>query len=383
MSRTLTVLAITLASPATAFDYTEGTTFFAPGPGAISAAIAQRDALAETDPALAEGLTDLIQAPMAAWLTQGTPDEVRIQTQQVMQAARARGDVPVFAAYNIPFRDCAQYSAGGATSPEEYDAWIAAIAEGIDDGPAIVILEPDGLAIIPFATTSTGDLDWCQPSDADPETAEAERYEMTTTAIDTLTANPGTKVYLDGGHADWHGPSEIAYRLLRANVQDAAGFFLNVSNYVETDRQIAHGERVAKCVFYGLNGGDTNDCTNEDAFYTETVDPMIAAGDAGQIPHFVIDTSRNGNGTWTPETDYPDAQVWCNPPGRAIGTTATTDTASDLADAYLWIKIPGESDGQCNRGLDGDGADPEWGITDPAAGEWFPEQVRVLLGARN
>ena len=50
-----------------------------------------------------------------------------------------------------------------------------------------------------------------------------------------------------------------------------------------------------------------------------------------------------------------------------------------LADATLWIKIPGGSDGSCNRGIAGSTTDPEWGgITDPVAGAWFPQQALQL-----
>jgi endoglucanase len=37
------------------------------------------------------------------------------------------------------------------------------------------------------------------------------------------------------------------------------------------------------------------------------------------------------------------------------------------------VKIPGESDGQCTRGLGlgGTTVDPEWSLIDPAAGDWF------------
>ena len=71
--------------------------------------------------------------------------------------------------------------------------------------------------------------------------------------------------------------------------------------------------------------------------------------------HFVIDTSRNGRG--------PKGVEWCNPPGRALGTRPTTATGSPLIDAYLWIKVPGESDGTCRNG--------------PPAGRWWP---RYALG---
>jgi endoglucanase len=77
----------------------------------------------------------------------------------------------------------------------------------------------------------------------------------------------------------------------------------------------------------------------------------------------VIDTSRNGAG---PAPDSP--LDWCNPSGRALGAPPTTATAGAHADAYLWIKRPGESDGSCNRG-------------DPPAGN-FVNQFAIDL-ARN
>ena len=43
-------------------------------------------------------------------------------------------------------------------------------------------------------------------------------------------------------------------------------------------------------------------------------------------------------------------------PGRScLGTPPTTDTAGPHADAYLWIKRVGESDGSCGRGEPGAG----------------------------
>ena len=57
---------------------------------------------------------------------------------------------------------------------------------------------------------------------------------------------------------------------------------------------------------------------------------------------FVIDTSRNGNG--------PLEDEWCNPPGRGLGESPTTNTQYSKCDAYIWVKIPGESDGKCNKG---------------------------------
>ena len=58
--------------------------------------------------------------------------------------------------------------------------------------------------------------------------------------------------------------------------------------------------------------------------------------------NFVIDTSRNGN--------RPLGNEWCNPPGRALGIPPTCNTGVEQCDAFLWVKIPGESDGKRNKG---------------------------------
>lgn len=366
------------------FEYGPDTQFYRPGPGAIGAASTQIASLeAEGRPRDAAKIAEMIEQPMAYWLTgQGSVDGVMDEVERVTTASSRLGEIPIFAAYNLPFRDCAQFSAGGATTMADYEEWIGGVAAGIGESNAIVILEPDGLAIIPHAKMLDGTDDWCQPAEGKPATDEAERYAMTAYAVNVLKANPGTKVYLDGGHADWHKPDEMAYRLLQADVQAADGFFLNLSNYVKTDRQIGHGERVAKCVFWGLEGHDVAECTDTDEFYTSNVDPLITEKGDDNVPHFVIDTSRNGNGIWTTEEAYPDPQTWCNPPDRALGSVSTTSTDSPYADAYLWCKIPGESDGECNRGLaDKGGVDPEWGFVLPNAGDWFPEQVLELVGA--
>ena len=74
-----------------------------------------------------------------------------------------------------------------------------------------------------------------------------------------------------------------------------------------------------------------------------------------------------------------------------------------LLDAYLWVKIPGQSDGQCDAaggvrawdytdytqpGWPAAAAqqplfDPLWGLTDLAAGTWFPQQALQLAQDAN
>lgn len=105
----------------------------------------------------------------------------------------------------------------------------------------------------------------------------------------------------------------------------ADGFALNVAGFVSTEANLAYGERVAA----RLGGA-----------------------------HFVLDTSRNGGSVARGE--------WCNPPGARLGLEPTTHTGHPLADAFLWIKRPGESDGTCNGG--------------PPRGQWWTESAVRLAG---
>ncbi len=353
----------------------------------------------------------LAQYPAATWLETGSPEQVAAQAADVVEQAEALGEVPVLVAYNIPFRDCAQYSAGGATSVAEYSAWIDGVAAGIGDNPAVVIVEPDGLGIIPWYTTIDGTLEWCQPAEADPATAADERFAMLNYAVDALGALPATAVYLDGTHSGWLNVGDISDRLAKAGVADANGFFLNVSNYHWTENLVQYGTWISQCLTgfaddyascpnqywnggpegtaiadllgawngVGLSAGVWSDTATDPALNTSGINARYA-GITGTA-HFVVDTSRNGQGPWTaPAGEYPDAQEWCNPPGRGLGARPTTDTGNALVDAYLWVKIPGESDGQCARGLGPTGTvDPEWGIVDPGAGQWFTQQAAELL----
>lgn len=397
----MTTLGLPVASAAPVVD--DDTAFYTPRIDHYDDAMRQIASLhARGEHETAADMRTMVRTPQAVWLTQGTPEEVAREARQVTTRAAAKGEVPMLVAYNIPFRDCAQYSAGGATDPASYAAWVEGVARGIGDRPAVVLLEPDGLGIIPWYTTINGTQEWCQPAEADPATAAAERFAMLNDAVDTLGQGANTAVYLDGTHSAWLGVGDIAHRLHQAGVARAEGFFLNVSNYQRTERQVRYGEWISQCLAYGTDAseggwrlGHFEYCASQyypanpndfstwhltDEWYAANLSPA-----ATPTAHFVVDTSRNGQGPWTPPAGvYPDPQDWCNPPDRGLGLRPTTDTGSHLADAFLWVKISGESDGQCTRGLTGNGGvDPEWGIVDPAAGDWFPQQALELVRLAN
>jgi endoglucanase len=347
--------------------------------------------------------------PSAQWFTKGTPSEVQAAAAEYVDAAASVGEMPVLVAYNLPFRDCAQYSSGGALDTAAYTEWIDGLVAGIGDRAATVILEPDGLGIIPWNTALDGTQEWCQPAELDPATAASDRYAQLNHAVDALGALPATSVYLDGVHSGWLNVGDITDRLIKAGVERADGFFLNASNYQLTTNLTHYGTWISSCITAVTElGAALDDCANQywnggpstgwnGTALTNYAEWSSGAADldrntlgieeryetllGGVEPTtgFVIDTSRNGQGPWqAPAGVYTDAEDWCNPPDRGLGALPTTDTGTPLVDAYLWIKVPGESDGKCYRGTGGP-LDPERGMEDPAAGAWFVEQARELI----
>ncbi len=314
-------------------------------------------------------MANLASYPVATWFTSGTAADVRTSVATLERKAAAQRQVPVVVAYDIPGRDCSQYSAGGAEGTAAYASWIDGFASGIGTHKTVVILEPDGIALSPDQCGGTPDQ-------------QADRNTQINAAVTRLAAQPKTIVYLDAGHSAWHAVGDIAQRLITAGVAGAQGFFLNISNY-RTDAELArYGTEVSKCIWYIENtpGGSGNDCANQywppadaDGWYAAHV-PATAT-----LTHFVTDTSRNGQGPWpVPAGVYSDPQDWCNPPARGLGVRPTAHTGVPLLDAQLWVKVPGESDGSCTRGTAGPG-DPEYGgAVDPAAGAWWPTQATSL-----
>jgi endoglucanase len=337
----------------------------------------------------------LLAKPHAVWVTKGSPTDARNAVRNAVALADFERAVPVLVAYDIPGRDCGGFSAGGAQNTADYKAWIDGFATGLGSHKAVVVLEPDGLGLLP---SNCGG-----PNPSYPFT-DSERYEELNYAVDRLEQQPGAIVYLDGTHSAWLNTHDIATRLVTAGVQRAQGFFLNVSNYQFASNGVQYGTWVSKCITI-ITTGSNDPCPDQywnggpnNNFAGVALSPygvwsdgaseadLDSAGENLRLAsvtattHFVVDTSRDGLGPWRfPAGTYSDPQDWCNPPGRGLGLPATANTGNPLVDAYLWVKVPGESDGSCNRGVSGSTVDPEWGgIVDPAAGQWFPQQALQL-----
>ncbi|WP_378787126.1 glycoside hydrolase family 6 protein [Nonomuraea fastidiosa] len=268
--------------------------------------------------------------------------EVRPKVEESIAAAAQAGAVPVFLVSNLPGGDC---SKPGPGEMERYQQWIEGIARTIGPAKAVVILEPDSLARVPG-------IKGC-----DPGGSPDERYRALRDAVTTLKSNPSTAVYLDGSQVYWPGAEVMAERLIEAGIDKADGFFLNVTGFHATDKSVEYGKELSACIAARVKKGGGG-C------------PKDVDVDPADMPHFVVDTSRNGQGAWVPDKHYKDPQTWCNPPGRGVGPRPTTETGEELVDAYLWIARPGVSGGRCRRGTDGE-KDPERGVVSPPAGQWW------------
>src|SRR4051794_21684691 len=266
----------------------------------------------------------LAATPHGVWIVGGSPNDARVLAQKTVNRAAGKNETPVLVAYNIPGRDCSGFSAGGATDKASYEAWIDGLAAGIGDRPAIVILEPDSLGLLP------------QTNCGSTEFTDADRFAELNYAVDALSK---AHVYLDATHSGWMAVGDIAARLVQAGVGRAAGFFLNVSNYQYATNEVSYGTWISDCIALGDFGScpnqywDGGPATNWDgdalsayqvwrdvpysgnhadlAWNTTGIDSRFALmlGSTRPTTHFVIDTSRNGRGPWQGDQD------WCNPPG--------------------------------------------------------------------
>lgn len=254
-------------------------------------------------------VSEIFQQPVSFWYGErkGKPvEKVKLGVQRLLR--RAAPAVPVLVSYNMPNRDMGHHSRGGAKSDQIYLDFLQDFAHGIADSSPILIFEPDSLAHTTHMT----------------EANRLWRLNLMKTGLQILTDNCAALVYVDVGHSNWLSAQDAATLLDQVCNPGVRGFAVNVSNYRST---------------------------------TESMNWSLRVCEYRPQDHFVIDTSRNGLG--------PYGNEWCNPPGRSLGNPPSTSTGHNACDAFLWVKIPGESDGKCNGG--------------PKAGKFWPQYAEQLV----
>lgn len=242
------------------------------------------------------------------WLGEWSGRQPRNYVQSL--AASAGKQTLLLIGYFMYGRDNGNYSAGGAHSEAEFLGFYQGIADGVGDVPTWVVLEPDSLGLLDGLSAQ----------------GKEQRLRLLQKAIDILNAKSNITIWLDV--SSWLSAEEAARRLSRFTGID--GFSLNVSGYHSIEDLTPWAEQVSKTTGY----------------------------------KYVIDTSRNGRGN-------PHKPAWCNVIDTLIGIAPTTETHAPNCAAYIWAKVPGESDGSKINGYDGDGQKDRSDI--PRAGEPWPE----------
>ena len=259
----------------------------------------------------------------------GTPAGIFDQTQKLFcqNFSADPGAIPIINTYFLhpELGGCPTLASIDAYVPT-FEAQIQALAAGVANRPAVLLLELDAIGSS-ACIAKAGLL---------PEWEAMLHYE-----VDALSSLPHTVVYLEGGYSDANTPAYAARILNASGVSQTEGFYTNGTHLNWTINEIKYGEKISKLT----NGA-----------------------------HFVINTALNGNGPKrNPHPRTQGVEDLCNAPGRALGPRPTTHTGYTDVDAFLWVIVPGNSSGTCGGG-------PPSGVFWPARAIGLAERANARLG---
>jgi cellulose 1,4-beta-cellobiosidase len=357
---------------------------------------------------LANQMSVVATYPTAVWLDRmaaiagGAANSGRMGLQQHIQAALAqqKGTQPVvveLVIYDLPDRDCAALASNGeisiapnpptqplsgiATYEQNYITPIFNILSSFATNPNIrfvLVIEDDSL---PNMITNTG-LSFSLPNCVAAN--DGQSYPTLSMngvyvqgiqyALNQFHSLPNVYNYLDVGHHGWLGwPANLTAAVpfflkvaqgTTAGVSSVDGFITNTANYGPTKEpymtatETIGGTPVFNSAFYQFNPN-----IDEEDYAAQFDAALISAGFPSTLG-FLIDTSRNGWGGPTRPTGPSTSTVlntfvdatkidqrddmgqWCNQKNQGLGVAPTVNPGffTNLY-AYVWIKPPGESDG--------------------------------------
>jgi cellulose 1,4-beta-cellobiosidase len=332
--------------------------------------------------------------------------------QHIAAAATQANGAPIvvqLVIYDLPDRDCAALASNGelsiaggdtvtgptgaketltGTGLQEYENdYITPIFQALAAAPSnvrfVLVVEDDSLPNIVTNTGYSFSIANCVAANG------GESYPTYSTtgvyvqaiqyALNQFHSLPNVYNYLDIGHHGWLGWTEGAglafpfyasvVKGTTAGVASLDGIITNTANYGPTKEpfmtatESIGGTPVDNATFYSFNP-EIDEADYAQEFYTG----LTGVGFPSTIG-FIIDTSRNGWGgplrptgpsTSTVLNTFVDATKiderddmgqWCNQEGQGIGAFPTVNPggATNLI-AYVWVKPPGESDGDYPNG---------------------------------
>ncbi|RWA05470.1 hypothetical protein EKO27_g9634 [Xylaria grammica] len=256
--------------------------------------------------------------------------------------------------YDLPGRDCAAKASNGelayseiAKYKSDYIDQDTAIVEKLKANPNsafALIIEPDSLPNL----VTNADLQTCKDSKSAYE--EGVAY-----ALKNLNL-PNVVMYIDAGHGGWLGWD--------ANLKPGAEELAKVYKNAGSPKQVRGiATNIAGWNAWDLSPGEFSSASD--------------AKRAGHPNHAIVDTGRNAVTGLREEWGN-----WCNVDGAGFGVRPTSSTGEELADAFVWGKPGGESDGTSDTGATR--YDSFCGKSDaykpsPEAGEWNQPYFEMLL----
>ncbi|KAI4862056.1 glycoside hydrolase family 6 protein [Hypoxylon rubiginosum] len=272
--------------------------------------------------------------------------------------------------YDLPGRDCAAKASNGELKynelPRYKSEYIDPIVAKIKANPNTafaLLIEPDSLPNL----VTNADLSTCQES----KTAYEEGVAY---AFKSLNL-PNVVMYVDAGHGGWLGwdanlkpGAEELSKVYKAagSPSQVRGYATNIAGWNSWDEE--PGE------FSDASDAKYNSCQNEKTYVTKF---SAALSTAGFPNHAIVDTGRNA--VTGLREEWGD---WCNVNGAGFGVRPTATTGLELADAFIWGKPGGESDGTSDEGAtryDSYCGKPDAYKPSPEAGEWNQAYFEMLL----
>ena len=272
--------------------------------------------------------------------------------------------------YDLPGRDCAAKASNGELKVGELSKYktqyidpIVKILKAHPNTAFALVIEPDSL---PNLVTNI-DKTACANSAAGYRDGVAY-------ALKSLNL-PNVVMYIDAGHGGWlgwdanltPGAKELAKAYTSAGKPSQfRGFATNVAGWNSWD--LSPGE------FSQASDAKYNSCQNEKTYVTKF---GAALKTAGMPNHAIIDTGRNAVQGLREEWGN-----WCNVNGAGFGKRPTSNTGLELADAFVWVKPGGESDGTSDSSAtryDSFCGKPDAFQPSPEAGQWNQEYFEMLL----
>ncbi|KAL4145067.1 hypothetical protein PRNP1_012741 [Phytophthora ramorum] len=276
-------------------------------------------------PNLKDQIELVAKQQVAQWYTDRVSDAAALAKSIVLPKCNAESQdssPPTIVVYGLPQKDCAHgfSSAGSNADTNAYRAFLQQLVDSVGDRQVVYILEPDAIGLL-------ADEGSC---------GHAKGYaENLGVAMDILSQNANAEIYLD-----------VGYWTLSTDEQAAA--VAKVVNAVDPDR---------RCKGISLNTSNYR----SNAEMAATCERFVKA--SGKNYKCIVDTSRN--------MVDPTSTEWCNSNWAGIGELPTTNTGSNYVSRYVWVKPPGESDGQCT-------GEADQALRGPNAGDFFPDHFVQL-----